>query len=127
MRAHHLADPPLPLLQAVYPGTQFMEKIRDAFVDRLLCSCHNVQDVLRAIEHEGPDLSAAQGAIGLHVLALSAAPLGKGERSQLANTPLLGNLMQQLGTQLNGAGDADLHGMTSILWALALVEQADNT
>jgi len=59
-------------------GTQFMEKIRDAFVDRLLCSCDNVQDVLRAIEHEGPDLSAAQGAIGLHVLALSAAPLGKG-------------------------------------------------
>lgn len=103
-----------------------MSNLRDDFVDRLLCGCHNVQDALRAIEHEGPYLSAARVAIGLHVVALSAAPLGPDERSQLANTPLMSNLMQQLGAQLNGTGEADLHGMASILWALALLEQTEN-
>ena len=104
-----------------------MESLRDPFVHRLLCSCHSVQDILRAIEHESTHLSAAQGAIGLHVLALSAAQLGKRECAQLTNTPPLSNLMRQLGRQLNSTGEADLHGMTSILWAIALLEQAENT
>ena len=59
------------------------------------------------------------------MLAVTAAPLPKEERRKLIAAPAVNKLLQQLGTQLAGTSDADVHGMTSILWALALLEQED--
>ena len=95
------------------------------YIETLLCHCHNVEDVLRSIELQGPRLSASHGATALHVLAVTAAPLPKEERRKLIAAPAVNKLLLQLGTQLAGTSDADVHGMTSILWALALLEQAD--
>ena len=95
------------------------------YIEHLLCHCHNVEDVLRSIEQQGPRLTASHGATALHVLAVTAAPLPKEERRKLIAAPAVNKLLLQLGTQLAGTTDADVHGMTSILWALALLEQAD--
>ena len=97
----------------------------EQYIESLLCHCHNVEDVLRSIEQHGPRLSASHGTTALHVLAVTAAPLPKEERRKLIAAPAVNKLLLQLGTQLSGTSDADVHGMTSILWALALLEQAD--
>ena len=97
----------------------------EPYIETLLCHCHGVEDVLRSIEQQGPRLSASHGATALHVLAVTAAPLPKEERRKLIAAPAVNKLLQQLGTQLAGTSDADVHGMTSILWALALLEQED--
>ena len=95
------------------------------YIEHLLCHCHSVEDILRSIEQQGPHLSASHGATALHVLAITATPLSKEERLKLIAAPSVNKLLLQLGTQLAGTTAAHLHGMTSILWALALLGQVD--
>ena len=90
-----------------------------------LLLCASPDDVIRLIETDGPRYNAAVGCIALHALATLAAPLGADECARVANAACVNKLLLQLGGQLSGGSEADAQGLTSILWALARLSQAE--
>lgn len=91
-----------------------------------LLTAHRPSDVISLIEQHGPRMGPALGAATLHCLAVLGGPLSEAERKKLFDIPCVGRLIMQLGSQLSGAGEIDSQGLTSILWALARLGQADS-
>eukprot|EP00966_Prymnesium_polylepis_P087721 2029828-Prymnesium_polylepis.1 len=91
-----------------------------------IISCTKPAEVVQLIEAHGPRLGPALGATSLHTLAVLADSLSDEEQRTLLATPIVKNLLMQLGSQLSGAGEIDAQGLVSILWALAKLNQNDS-
>jgi hypothetical protein len=97
----------------------------DGGLDELLC-LSRPQDLAAMIEQNYERMPVAAGAIALHLLARSTASMPTEQRKQIAQAPWFEKMMMRLGSQLSGGSETDAQGLSSILWAMAQLEQNDS-
>ena len=98
----------------------------DASIQSELLTLSRTRDIAALIEQAHDRMSVATGSIAVHMLARSARGLTTGEKRQLAGEAWFGKMLMRLGSQLAGASETDAQGLSSILWAMAQLEQADS-
>lgn len=86
----------------------------------------SAHEISRLLEAHYERLPVGVLSIGLHTLARTALVLPASERKALAELPWFGKMMMRLGGMLSGATVTDVKGLTSILWALSCLEQAES-
>ena len=99
----------------------------DSSIQDELLTLSRPRDIGKLIEATCDKMGLATGCIAVHVLAQCASQsMSVEEKQQLASEAWFGRLLMRLGGQLAGASETDAHGLTTILWALALLEQTDS-
>ena len=98
----------------------------DAALQAELLTLTRTRDIAALIESSCDKMSVATGSIALHLLARSAQNMPKEEKQGLARLAWFGKMLMRLGGQLAGASESDAQGLSSILWAMALLDQADS-
>ena len=96
-----------------------------ALYDEIL-TLSRTDELAQFIELNFERMGVATCSTALHLLARSAIALQSEQRRVMASQPWFRKMMMRLGSQLAGASDTDAQGLSSILWAMAVLEQNDN-
>lgn len=84
------------------------------------------EDVGRLLESHYEKMPVGVLSVGLHTLARTAASQTAAYRKAIGEMPWFGKMLMRLGGQLSGGSETDVKGLTSILWAMSYLEQAES-